>query len=180
MARAVGALALTAAVGLAIAVGLGKVLARPLAQPRPQAAVPDERNVAPYLTFAVMGADLEIVAPDGRRAWTAPPANAAGPRLVEAEGKVDCAGFALPGGSDRDCSASVMIPNPIFGEYRVVASSAESRAAVVTFGFGGAGFRRAGGGDVQVVIDSGRPVEFLVVVASDGVTQRTQAQPAAR
>lgn len=171
--RILAALSLTGAALVAASVILGKVLAKPVA--RPKAVYIDPEQVArPYLTVAGMGADIEVVAPDGRRAFTGTSTDSAAPRILEADPRIDCGGYGQPNATESVCSASVIIPNPEFGEYKVIVSSNASRGLSVTWGWGGTSFRRSGGGDTRVVVEPRAPVSFTLIVASDGVSQKTQ------
>ncbi len=171
--RALGALALTGAALVAIAVGLGKVLARPVEPPKPVYVDP-EQTARPYLTVAGMGVDIEVVGPDGGRAFTgALPDSAAAP-IPGADARVDCSGYGQPSATESVCSASVLIPNPAFGDYRVIVSANSPRGLPVTWGWGGASFRRSGGGDARVIVEPRAPVTFTLIVAPEGVSQRTQ------
>jgi hypothetical protein len=171
--RALAALALTAAALVAVAVVLGKVLAKPVAR-APVVYVDPERTAKPYLTVAAMGADVEVVAPDGRRASTGASTDSAPPRITEADARVDCSGYGQPNASESACSASVLVPNPEFGEYRVIVSSSTPRGLAVTWGWGGTSFTRSGGGDARVVVEPRAPVSFVLIVAPDGASQKTQ------
>ena len=177
--RALAALALTGAAMVAVAVLLGKVLAKPVARQR-AVYVDAEQTARPYLTVAGMGADIEVVAPDGRRAFTGASADSLAPRIAEADARVDCSGYGQPNATESVCSASVIIPNPEFGDYRVIVTSSAPRGLAVTWGWGGTSFRRSGGGDARVVVGSRAPVSFGLIVAPDGVSQKTQPAPEKR
>jgi hypothetical protein len=177
--RALGALALTGAALVAVAVGLGKVLARPVARPK-AVYVDPEQTARPYLTVAGMGADIEVVAPDGRRAFTGASSDRGAARISEADARVDCSGYGQPGATESACSASIIIPNPEFGDYRVIVTSNAPRGLSVTWGWGGTAFRRSGGGDARVVVEPRAPVSFTLIVAPDGVSQKSQPVPEQR
>jgi hypothetical protein len=171
--RALAGLALTGAALVAVAVGLGKVLAKPVARPKATYVDP-EQTARPYLTVAGMGVDIEVVSPDGRRAATGASADSAAPRIAEADSRVDCSGYGQPNATESTCSASVIVPNPEFGDYRVIVSSSAPRGLAVTWGWGGSAFRRSGGGDARVIVEPRAPVSFTLIVAPDGVSQKTQ------
>jgi hypothetical protein len=171
--RGLAALALTGTVLVAVAVGLGKVLAKPV--PRSKAVYVDpEQTARPYLTVAGMGADIEVEAPDGRRAFTGASADSTAPRITEADSRVDCSGYGQPNATESTCSASLIIPDPAFGDYRVIVTSNAPRGLAVTWGWGGTSFRRSGGGDARVTVEPHAPVSFTLIVAPDGVSQKTQ------
>ena len=176
--RGVGALALTGAVLVAVAVGLGRTLAAPV--PRTAVAYVDpEQKARPYVTVAGMGVDIELVAPDGSRAFTGVSADSGAPAIAGADARIDCSGYGQPNATESACSASVIIPDPAFGEYRVIVTSAAPRGIPVTWGWGGTSFRRSGGGDAKVIVEPKAPVSFTLIVAADGVSQKTQPGPEA-
>lgn len=177
--RVLIALTLTAASLVAVALGLGKVLATPVARTK-AVYVDPEQSARPYLTVAGMGADVEVVAPDGRRAFTGASSDSAAPRLGEAESRVDCGGYGQPNATESACSASVIVPDPEFGDYRVIVTSNASRSLLVAWGWGGSAFRRPGGGDARVIVEPRAPVSFTLIVAPDGVSQKTQPAPVIR
>ena len=171
--RALVALVLTGTVLVAVAVALGRVLARPVSRPK-AVFVDPEQSARPYLTVAGMGADIEVVAPDGRHASTGASADSAAPRISEADSRVDCSGYGQPNATESTCSASIIIPNPEFGDYRVIVTSNVPRGLAVTWGWGGTSFRRSGGGEARVVVEPRAPVSFTLIVAPDGTSQKTQ------
>lgn len=149
-------------------------------RPKPVQALPSDRSGPGYVTVAGAAVDLEIIAPDGRRATTAAHGDTTG-RIPGAHGGVECAGFGVLRESQNACSASVTVWNPAFGTYRVVVSATDSaRAETLNVGYGGASFRRSGGFSVRVSVASGHPVEFAVTVNQDGASQRSRAVPSPR
>ena len=102
------------------------------------------------------------------------------PRITDADSRVDCNGYGQPNATESTCSASVIIPNPAFGDYRVIVSSSTPRGLAVTWGWGGTSFRRSGGGEAGVIVEPRLAVSFTLIVAPDGVSQKTQPGPEQR
>jgi len=149
-------------------------------RPKPVQALPSDRSGPGYFAVAGAAVDLEIVAPDGRRATTAAHSDTAG-RIPGSHGSVECAGFGVMRESQAACAASLTVWNPVHGAYRVVVFATDSaRAETLNLGYGGATFRRSGGFSVRVSVAPGQPVEFGVTVNRDGVSQRSRVVPSTR
>jgi hypothetical protein len=145
--------------------------------PPPRAASRPAAPLEPGF-FSVAGAavDLEVFAPDGRHTSTT-----AGPdssmKIPLSDGHVECDNYGDPKATESNCTASVVIKRPAYGEYRIVASSADKRAETLNVGFGGEGFRRAGGFDVHVAVEPRKTATFTVSVVQDGASLRTPPHP---
>lgn len=147
-----------------------KLLTRP--EPRPQPVLSDaERDAPPYFSVAAAAVDLAVVGPDGRGATTASVADSS-KRVPTAESNVDCGGFGREREAESACTASIVVHEPALGSWRVIVTSNDStRGGVLNVGFGGKGFRRAGGFPVRFLVDAHRSVAFTIVVAAEGVSQ---------
>ncbi|MFI5310015.1 MAG: hypothetical protein ACHQQ3_02180 [Gemmatimonadales bacterium] len=142
--------------------------------PRAKPPVLAERAGPGYVVLAGEAVDLELVAPDGKRTSTSSRADTT-IRIPESDGSVDCGGYGRAREAESSCSASVIVHNPAFGEYKVVVSSPDSaRGETITVGFGGSTFRRNGAFSVRVVVGPQRPVDFAITVAPEGASQRSQ------
>ncbi|MBI3566932.1 MAG: hypothetical protein HY084_01850 [Gemmatimonadetes bacterium] len=150
-----------------------KLLTRP--DPRPTVVVNDaERNAPPYFSVAAAAVDLEVIAPDGRRATTIATSDSSR-RLPAAETNVDCGGYGREKESESACTASIIVHEPAMGAWKVVVTSSDStRGEAVSVGYGGKGFRRSGGFAVRVLVDAHRSVEFSIAVAPEGVSQTSK------
>ena len=58
-----------------------------------------------------------------------------------------------------------------------MATSADKRGETLNIGWGGQGFRRAGGFDVRVVVEPKKSSSFTVRLAEEGAQLRAQPQP---
>lgn len=146
-------------------------------RPKPAQSLASDRTGPGYLAVAGAAVDLEIVAPDGRRATTAAHADTTR-RIADSHAGVECAGFGVMRESEAACSASVTVWKPAYGVYRVVVTATDSaRAERLNVGYGGATFRRSGGFSVRVSVAPDHPVEFALTVNQEGVYQRSRVRP---
>ncbi|HVT39559.1 MAG TPA: hypothetical protein VHE78_10975 [Gemmatimonadaceae bacterium] len=147
---------------------------------RPTAREQAGRVVAPmepgFFSVAGSAVDIDVVAPDGRHTPTASPADSAS-IIPASEGHVECDNYGDPHSTEANCTASVVVKRPAYGEYHVVVSSADTRSETLNVGWGGEGFRRAGGFDVRVVLEARGSTSFTVIVAPEGASLRSQARP---
>ena len=180
--RTLGGALLRIALGATVVVGATAVAWKliTLPPPRPKPKPPVERSGPGYFTVAAAAVDVEVAAPDGRRTSTAAHADSAA-RIPDSEAAVDCGGFGRMRESNEACSASVMIRNPAFGAYRVIATATDStRFETLTVGYGGSTFRRSGAFTVRLRVEPRHPVEFSVSVSPEGVSQRSKPQETPR
>lgn len=149
-----------------------KGLTRP--QPRPKQVIVDPDKLGPgMLTVAVAAVDLELIAPDGRRVHTASKTDTAITPAPGAEGRVDCAGFGSGKQDDSECTATITLQNPVWGDYKLRVSSPDLRAETVTIGWTGSTFPRPGATSVEVTVQPHQTVEFTMIVAPEGASQKT-------
>ena len=139
----------------------------------------DDRNGPGYLIVAAQAVEVEVVADNGRRLGTAAATSVAGAdsatKIPDSEALVDCGGYGRVRESDTACSASITIHSPALGAYRIVISSPDSvRGEAVTVGYGGVTFGRSGGFSVKVVVGPGKPSEFVINLASEGASLRSE------
>jgi hypothetical protein len=171
-----------AGVGLRIVLGFGvlagsaalawKGLTKP--QPRPTQVIIQTDRIGPgVLTVAVAAVDLELIAPDGRRVHTASRRDTSISPMPGAEGRVDCAGFGSGKQDDSDCTATIALQNPVWGDYHLRVSSPDLRGETLTIGWTGSTFSRSGATSVAVTVPPKQTVEFVIIVAPEGVSQRT-------
>ena len=130
----------------------------------------------PFLSVAGSAVDLDVVAPDGRHTGTASQSDTSS-KIPASDGQVECDNYGDPHATESNCTASVVIQRPVYGEYRVVVSSADKRSETLNVGWGGDGFRRAGGFDVRVVLEAQRPTSFTITVAQEGASLRSEPRP---
>jgi hypothetical protein len=143
-------------------------------QPRPAQVIVQTDRVGPgVLTVAVAAVDLELVAPDGRRVHTASRRDTSIAPSPGAEGRVDCAGFGTGKQDDSDCTATITLQNPVWGDYRLRVSSPELRGETLTIGWTGSTFSRSGATSVGITVPPKQTVEFVIIVSPEGVSQRT-------
>jgi hypothetical protein len=143
-------------------------------QARPKQVIVDKDRLGPgVLTVAVAAVDLELIAPDGRRVHTASRTDTAITPSPGVEGRVDCAGFGSGKQDDTDCTATITMQNPVWGDYRLRVSSPDLRGETITIGWTGSTFNRAGATSVGVTVQPRQTVEFSVIVAPEGASQRT-------
>ncbi|HXE81992.1 MAG TPA: hypothetical protein VN513_01525 [Gemmatimonadales bacterium] len=171
-----------AGIGLRIVLGFGvltgsaalawKGLTRP--QPRPKQVIVDPDKLGPgLLTVAVAAVDLELIAPDGRRVHTASKTDTSITPAPGAEGRVDCAGFGSGKQDDSECTATITLQNPVWGDYKLRVSSPDLRGETITIGWTGSTFPRPGATSVDVTVQPHQTVEFTVIVAPEGASQKT-------
>ena len=142
--------------------------------PPPKAAARPPAPLEPgFLLVAGAAVDLEMFAPDGRHTSTQPTSDSS-MKILLSDGHVECDNYGDPKATEANCTASVTVKRPAYGEYRVVASSSDKRTETLNVGFGGEGFRRAGGFDVRVILEPKKPVEFKILVAQEGASLRSE------
>jgi hypothetical protein len=151
-----------------------KLLSRPPA--RQQAARVVTPTEPAFFSVAGSAVDIDVVAPDGRHTATAPQADTT-KNIPASDGHVECDNYGDPHATEANCTASVVIKHPAYGDYRVVVSSADKRSETLNVGWGGEGFRRAGGFDVRVVLEAHGSTSFTVIVAPEGASLRSQSRP---
>ncbi len=149
-----------------------KALTKPQARPK-QTIVQTDRLGPGVLTVAVAAVDLELIAPDGRRVHTASKSDTSITPAPGAEGRVDCAGFGSGKQDDSECTATITLQNPVWGDYKLRVSSPDLRGETITIGWAGSTFSRSGATSVGVTVQPKQTVEFVVIVAPEGVSQRT-------
>lgn len=130
----------------------------------------------PFLSVAGAAVDLEVFAPGGRHTSTLSPPDTS-MKIALSDGHVECDNYGDPKATESSCTASVVIRRPASGEYRVEASSSEKRAETLNVGWGGEGFRRAGGFDFLVSVEPRKSVSFVIVVSPEGVYLKGQRRP---
>jgi len=168
--------------GLRILLGFGvlagsaalawKALTKP--EPRPRQTFVEADRLGPgVLTVAVAAVDLELIAPDGRHVHTASRKDTAITPAPGAEGRVDCAGFGSGRQDDSDCTATITLQDPVWGDYRLRVSSPDLRGETVTVGWTGSTFARSGAASIGVTVQPRQTVEFVMIVAREGVSQKT-------
>lgn len=162
---------------MAICAGLGYgawiVLTRPKPRPGQLARKPyTGPDSVGFLAVAAEGVELEVVAPSGKRGSTVPTLPAA-EKLAGAQSQVDCPGFASPNVAEQACTASVTVNTPAPGDYTIVARSAAPKSVILSVGWGSASQTKHGGFDVRVNVPKGGAIGFAVIVARDGVSQRS-------
>ena len=169
-------------IGLRIVLGTGvlvgsaalawKGLTKP--QPRPKQVIVQTDRLGPgVLTVAVSAVDLELIAPDGRRVHTASRRDTSITPAAGAEGRVDCAGFGSGKQDDSDCTATITLQNPVWGDYRLRVTSPDLRGETITIGWTGSTFTRSGATSVGITVPPRQTMEFVVIVAPEGASQKT-------
>jgi hypothetical protein len=149
-----------------------KALTKPQARAK-QVIVQADRLGPGVLTVAVAAVDLELIAPDGRRVHTASRRDTSITPAPGAEGRVDCAGFGSGKQDDSECTATITLQNPVWGDYKLRVSSPDLRGETITLGWTGSTFSRSGATSVGITVQPRQTVEFAVIVAPEGVSQRT-------
>ena len=149
-----------------------KGLTKPQARPK-QVIVQTDRLGPGVLTIAVAAVDLELIAPDGRRVHTASKSDTLISPAPGAEGRVDCAGFGSGKQDDSDCTATITLQNPVWGDYKLRVTSPDLRGETITIGWTGSTFTRSGATTVAITEQPHQTVEFSVIVAAEGASQRT-------
>ena len=127
-----------------------------------------------FLTVTVADIGLELTAPDGRKVTVFVPGSPNAATIPHAQPKVDCtdAGGLVAG--DSTCTVSVQLKKPIFGDYKVRMTATAQHVEVLTVGWGGVGFNRNGGLSMKIAAEARKPLEFTMIVAPEGVSQRTE------
>ncbi len=169
-------LALRIVLGVAFLLGSAalawKGLTKP--QPRPKTVIVDSSRFGPgILTIAVAAVDLELIAPDGRRVHTAFRTDSAISPAPGAEGRVDCSGFGSGKQDDTDCTATITLQNPVWGDYKIRVTSPVLRGETITIGWVGSTFNRSGATSIAVTAQPRQTVEFSVIVAAEGASQKS-------
>jgi hypothetical protein len=149
-----------------------KGLTKPVARPR-QTIVDTDRLGPGVLTVAVAAVDLELIAPDGRRVRTASRSDTLVTPAPGAEGRVDCAGFGSGRQDDTDCTATITLQSPAWGDYKIRVTSPDLRGETITIGWTGSTFTRSGATTVGITVRPKQTMEFSVIVAPEGASQRT-------
>jgi hypothetical protein len=149
-----------------------KALTKPQARPK-QVIVQTDRLGPGVLTVAVAAVDLELISPDGRRVHTASRTDTSITPSPGVEGRVDCAGFGSGKQDDSECTATITMQNPVWGDYKLRVSSPDLRGETITIGWAGSTFTRSGATSVGITVQARQTVEFSVIVAPEGVSQRT-------
>jgi hypothetical protein len=171
-----------AGIGLRIVLGSGvlvgsaalawKGLTKP--EKRQKTVVVQKDRLGPgVLTVAVEAVDLELIAPDGRNVHTASRRDTSVTTSPGVEGRVDCAGFGSGRQDDSECTATITVQNPVWGDYKLRVSSPDLRGETITIGWTGSTFTRSGATSVGVSVQPHQTVEFAVIVAPEGASQRT-------
>ena len=143
-------------------------------QPRPKQVIVQTDRLGPgVLTVAVAAVDLELIAPDGRRVHTASRRDTSITPMPGAEGRVDCAGFGSGKQDDSECTATITLQNPVWGDYKLRVSSPDLRAETIVIGWTGSTFTRAGATSIGITVQPRQTMEFSVIVAAEGASQRT-------
>jgi hypothetical protein len=143
-------------------------------QPRPKQVIVQTDRLGPgVLTVAVAAVDLELIAPDGRRVHTASRSDTSITPAPGAEGRVDCAGFGSGKQDDSECTATITLQSPVWGDYKLRVTSPDLRAETLTIGWTGSTFSRSGATSIGITVLPKQTVEFSVIVAPEGASQRT-------
>lgn len=133
-----------------------------------------------YLNLAAADVGIEFTGPDSSTVLV-PAERRGGLRpMANAEGKVDCNDVGSVAAGDSSCTMSIALRTPPFGDYHVVVSATRPRVELMTIGWGGEGFVRNGGLSVKLIVDQRSPVGFTLIVAPEGVSQRTEPRPIRR
>ncbi len=162
--------------GFGVLAGSAALAWKSLTKPQPrqkQVIVQTDRLGPGILTIAVAAVDLELVAPDGRRVHTAVKTDTLIRPMPGVEGRVDCAGFGSGKQDDSECTATITMQNPVWGDYKIRVTSPELRAEVITVGWAGSTFSRSGATSIGITVQPRQTIEFSVIVAPEGVSQRT-------
>jgi hypothetical protein len=149
-----------------------KALTKPQARPK-QVIVQTDRLGPGVLTVAVAAVDLELIAPDGRRVHTASRTDTSITPSPGVEGRVDCAGFGSGKQDDSECTATITMQNPVWGDYKLRVTSPDLRGETITIGWSGSTFTRSSATSIGITVQPRQTVEFSVIVAPEGVSQRT-------
>lgn len=133
-----------------------------------------------FLTATVADIGLEITAPDGGKVTVFVPGTPTKSTIAEAQPKIDCtdAGGVVAG--DSTCTISVQLKKPAFGDYKVRMTAQAPHVEVLSIAWGGIGFTRNGGLSMKIAAEAKKPLEFTMIVAPEGVSQRTEPKVVAR
>lgn len=158
----------------ALGYGAWMLLIRPPEPPRTAArrAAPADDPVG-FVSVAAEGVDLELVAPGDLRTTTTGGVGAER-RIPRSESNVDCPGFSAPDGSESACTASIHVGTPAAGDYTVIVRSTTPRAVVLNVGWASVSEARRGAFDVPIQVSVGRAAAFAIIIARDGVSQRSE------
>ena len=133
-----------------------------------------------YLNIAAADVGLQLMGPDSSMVLVPSERRGGVRQMANAEGKLDCNDVGGVAAADSSCTVSVAMTKPAFGDYHIIVSSTRPRVEIMTIGWGGEGFARNGGLSVKLVVDPRSPIEFTVIVAAEGVSQRTEPRPVRR
>jgi len=133
-----------------------------------------------FLTVTVADIGLELTAPDGGKVTVFVPGLPSTSTISDAQPKVDCtdAGGVVAG--DSTCTISLQLKRPAFGDYKVRLTASAQHLEVLTVGWGGVGFTRNGGLSMKIAAEPRKTLEFTMIVAPEGVSQRTEPKVVAR
>ncbi len=133
-----------------------------------------------FLTVTVADLGVELTAPDGGKVVVFVPGAAPRNTIPDAQPKIDCTDAAGIVAGDSTCTISIQLKKPAFGDYRVRVTAAAPHVEVLTVGWGGIGFHRNGGLSMKIAAETRKPLEFTMIVAPEGVSQRTEPKPVER
>jgi hypothetical protein len=133
-----------------------------------------------FLTATVADIGLELTAPDGGKVSVFVPGSATKSSIADAQPKIDCADAAGVVAGDSTCTISVQLKKPAFGDWKVRLTAASPHVEVLSIAWGGIGFNRNGGLALKIAAEAKKPLEFTMIVAPEGVSQRTEPRPVAR
>ena len=173
-------LGLTAILAVGVALAWGLLTRENGREKAPRLATLDKPVGEMFLTITVADIGLELTAPDGRSVKIFVPGVPNVATIADAQPRVDCtdAGGVVAG--DSTCTISVQLKRPAFGDYKVRMTAAAQHVEVLTVGWGGVGFNRNGGLSMKIAAEARKPLEFTMIVAPEGVSQRTEPKPVAR
>lgn len=175
--RSQGILGFVGLVAVCTALGYGAwiVLTRPKVRgaKAPIVRVDPAHDSVGFVAVAGEGVDIDVSGPSGARASTRG-ASAEAARLARSESSVDCPGFADPGGKESACTASINVKTPAVGDYTITVRSQDERAVTLNVGWASASQVRKGAFYVRVPVAARGASAFTIIVARDGVTQRSE------
>lgn len=180
--RSQGILGFFGLVVVCAALGYGAWMALTRPKPRDGAAAARPVYTGPdsvgFFAVAGEGVELEVAGPGGVVSTAA----AVGPKLPRSESSVDCPGVASPGAAEAACTVSINVGTPVPGDYTVTVrgSNGAARATLLNVGWGSASGARRGGFDVRVQVTRGGATAFGVLVAREGVSQRSEPRAVQR
>jgi hypothetical protein len=181
--RSQGILGFLGLVVVCAALGYGAWMALTRPKPRDGAVAARPVYTGPdsvgFFAVAGEGVDLEVAGPGG---VVSTASGAAGPKLPRSESSVDCPGVASPGAAEAACTVSINVGTPVPGDYTVTVrgSNGAARATLLNVGWGSAAGARRGGFDVRVQVTRGGATAFGVLVAREGVSQRSEPRAVSR